>query len=188
MAAFITVAELGNLLGRDLSTDTAGTAVVEAACDICRDVAEQTFTRGTTTQVFDGPGTDALLLPELPVNSIGTVSVSDSSNPPTWTVAGTADYALNGNGVLYATDTAGTSLFGTVWPKGRQNVRITYDHGYTAVPESVKAVAKSVASRLLVQGPAISEAIGDVNVRYAGEATALMPTERLILTKYRRTK
>lgn len=187
-AAFITVTELGDLLGRDLSADAAGTAVVEAACDICRDVAEQTFTAGTTTGTFDGTGTDALLLPELPVSSAGTVEIRDSDG--TWNAAGSADFSLNDNGVLLATDTVGTSLFGSAWPKGRQNIRVTYVHGYATadMPESVKAVAKSVASRLILQGPAISEVIGENSVRYAAESTALMPTERLILTKYRRRR
>lgn len=189
-APFISTVDLSNHLGRDVTTDDGALACVDAACDFCRDVAEQSFNQDTSTIYLDGTGTDALLLPELPVNSIGTVVVSDSSTPPTWTTAGAADYTRNDNGVLLATDTAGTSLFGQVWPKGRQNILVTYDHGYadTDLPRSIRMVALSLASRLLVQGPAKSEAMGDVNVTYAAEATALMPTERLILRKYRRAK
>jgi hypothetical protein len=189
---FVTVDELGSYLGRDLSSDSAGTLVVEAACDVCRDVAEQTFNRGTTTDYFDGTGTDALLLPENPVNSIGTVEVFElEGTTNTWDTVGTADYALDDNGTLFAADRAGTATLGRTWPRGRQNVRVTYDHGYTVgtagnVPDSVRMVALTVASRLLVQGPAIFENLGDLNVRYAAESTALMPTERLILRKYRR--
>lgn len=188
---FITRDELSDYLGRDVNADDGALLCVEAACDICRTVAEQTFNRGTSTEVYDGSGTDALLLRQTPVNSIGTVAVSDGSHPPTYNVAGTADYALSSTGILFATDTAGTSRFGTTWPAGRQNVRITYDHGYTIgtagdVPDDVRMVALTVASRLLVQGPALYENMGDVNVRYAAESTALMPTERLILRKYRR--
>lgn len=186
--AFITRTDLSDYLGRDVTTDNGALICVDAACDFVRDIAEQSFTRGTTTEYFDGTGTDSLLLPELPVNTVGTVSVSDSSQPPTWTTAGTADFALNGNGILYATDTAGTSLFGRTWPEGRQNIRVTYDHGYTTgdFPQSVRAVAIAIASRLFVQGPTTFEQLGDANVRYAAESTAVMPTEKAILRRYRR--
>jgi hypothetical protein len=187
---FIDRTDLTNYLGRTVTSDAGALLCVEAACDIVRDVSEQTFNRGTTTETFDGTGTDALLLPQQPVNSIGTVSVADTDTPPTWTVAGTADYALDSKGVLLATDTAGTSLFGRVWPAGRQNISVTYDHGYTIgtagdVPSSVRMVALTVASRLFLQGPTIFENLGDLNVRYAAESTCLMPTERLILRKHK---
>lgn len=187
---FISRQDLTDYLGRDVTTDDGALACVDAACDFCRDVAEQTFNEDTSTIYLDGTGTDALLLPELPVNSIGTVTVSDQSSPPTWTTAGAADYTLNDNGVLLATDTEGTSLFGTTWPAGRQNILVTYDHGYANadLPRSIRMVALSLAARLLVQGPSKAETMGDVSVTYAAEATALMPTERLILRKYRRAK
>lgn len=187
-APFVSRQDLTDYLGRDVTADAGALIAVDSASQMCRTISEQSFTRGTTTDYFNGTGTDALLLPELPVNSVGTVSVSDSSAPPTWTTAGTADYAINGDGILYATNTAGTALFGTCWPKGRHNIAVTYDHGYDSVPEDVRMVALSIASRLLVQGPASFEVLGDAQVRYAAESTAVMPTEKLILRKYRRAR
>ena len=189
---FISRQDLSDYLGRDVTTDAGALMAVDAACQVCRTVAEQTFNRGTTTDIFDGTGTDALLLPELPVNSVGTVSVVTTTYPRTWTVAGTADWALNvQQGVLYATDTAGTSLFGCKWPAGRQNVSVTYVHGYDIstngdMPRDVRRVALEIAARTLLQGVAISENMGDKAITYAAESTALMPTEKLILRKYRR--
>lgn len=190
---FISRQDLTDYLGRDVTTDDGALACVDAACDACRTIAEQTFNRGTTTDTFDGTGTDALLLPELPINSVSTVAVSDSSAPPVWTTAGTADYTLNGNGVLLATDTAGTSLFGAVWPARRQNIRVTYDHGYTVgtagdVPADVRMVALSIASRLLIQGPSVFEVIGENQVRYGLNASDYSAGELRILRKYRQAK
>lgn len=183
---FITAQDLSDSLGRDVTADPGATIALDAACDIVRDVSEQTFNRGTTTEYFNGTGTDALLLPQLPANSVGTVELRDTTGA--WTRAGTADWVLDNKGIVYALNAAGTSSFGTAWPTGRQNIRITYDHGYADadVPRSVRAVALAVAKRLFIQGPAISETIGDVSVRYAAEETCLMPTERMILRKYRR--
>lgn len=188
---FISRQDLTDYLGRNVTSDAGALACVDAACEFCRDISEQTFNRGTTTEVFDGTGTDAILLPELPVNSIGTVQVFNGEQ--TWTTAGTADYTLNSNGMLLATDTAGTSGIGSAWPRGRQNIRVTYDHGYTIgtagdVPSSVRMVALAAASRMFLQGPILSENLGDQNIRYAAESTALMPTERAILRKYRRAR
>jgi hypothetical protein len=191
---FISRTDLSDYLGRDVTTDPGALACVDAACDIVRDVTEQTFNHGTTTDVLDGTGTDALLLPELPVHNAGTVEVLNlNGDASTWGTVGSADYALDDDGTLFATDRAGTALLGASWPRGRQNVRVTYEHGYTLgtagdLPRSVRMVALTVASRLLVQGPAIFENLGDLNVRYAAESTALMPTERLVLTKHRRRK
>lgn len=183
---FISRQDLTDHLGKDVTSDDGALIAVDAACDIVRDVAEQTFNRGTSTVVLDGTGTDALMLPELPVVSVSSVAASDSAG--SWTTAGTADYSLNGDGVLFATNTAGTSSFGSTWAYGRQNYRVTYVHGYADadLPRSVRRVALEVASRLFLQGPKLFESFGDVNVRYAAESTALMPTERLVLAKYRK--
>lgn len=188
--AFISEVDLSDITGRDVSADDGATIAVNAACDICRTVAEQTFTAGTSTIYLDGTGTDALLLPEVPVTSVTSVRVSDGFHPPTWNTAGTVDYALSDNGTLFATDTAGTATMGTTWPRGRQNVQVTYVHGYAdaVFPADVRAVALAIAQRYLVQGPAKSESLGNVNVSYAVNPTDLTEGEQRILRKYRRAK
>ena len=74
-----------------------------------------------------------------------------------------------------------------VWPAGRQNVEVTYKHGYTPaeLPRSVRMVALHIASRLVIQGVAQYETIGDVQMRYGVNATDLTDGERRILRKYR---
>ena len=46
------------------SADAGALIAIDAACDICRDVADQTFNLGTATVTLDGTGTDMLLLPQ----------------------------------------------------------------------------------------------------------------------------
>jgi hypothetical protein len=189
---FVSTADLSDILGRDVEADPGAAICVDAACDIVRDAAGQTFNQVNNDSVtLDGTGTDALLLPESPVSAVDAVSVRDSAG--SFTTAGTADYSVNGDGILFATNTCGTATFGTIWPRGRQNIHVTYDHGYTlgasgTLPRSVRMIALTVAQRLLVQGPTVFESLGDQNIRYAAESTALMPTERMILRKYRRAR
>lgn len=183
---FVSTTDLSAYLGRDVTTDPAALQAVDFACDVCRNWTGKTYNAGTTTETFDGTGVDSLRLTETPVTAVTAVTVSDGATPPAWTTAGTLDYALNGNGILYVTNTAGTATFGSVWPVGRQNIRVAYQHGFTSVPREVRGVALSLASRFLVQGPALFESLGDVNVRYAAASTELTPTEQLYLYRHRR--
>lgn len=175
---FISRQDLTDVLGRDVTADEGALAVVDAACDMCRTFAEQDFNLSTSTITLDGTGTDALLLPQLPVSAAGTVTVASEA---------VTDYVLNDDGMLIrkAADTTATTV---VWPWGRQNVVVTYDHGYADedIPRDVRMVALQYASRLIVQGPALSESSGQQSIVYAIAADDLTKTERAILRKYKR--
>lgn len=175
---FITVTDLGHWLGRDLSSDNGATIAVDAACDIVRDVAEQSFNAGTATAVLDGTGSDAILLPELPVTAAGTVLVDGAAVEDGY-------YLDVSRGILFR-GSAG-ALPRPVWPAGRGNVTVTYEHGYSAgdMPRSIRMVALAIAARIVVQGVASEESVGSVRVKYATAATDLTSGERLILEKYR---
>jgi hypothetical protein len=184
---FVSRQDLVDYLGVGGTADPGMLIAVDAACDICRTIAEQSFNEATSTITLDGTGTDALPLPELPVNTAGTVVVSGGT---------VTDYVLKDNGVLirkladptvidWDTDISPTAVR---WPAGRQNVAVTYDHGYADadLPRDVRMVALSLASRLIVQGVAVSERVGDNQITYAGAATDLTNGELRILRKYRR--
>jgi hypothetical protein len=124
------------------------------------------------------------------VNNVGTVVVNGETK-------GSVDYSWTEDGKLFTTSgtadwSTWTSSAGaaTVWPEGRQNVRVTYDHGYVSgttvdVPNDVRMVALSVAERLVLQGPVILETIGDVTVRWSTNQLDLTDGEKAILAKYR---
>jgi hypothetical protein len=183
---FIAPQDVVDFLGRGTITDPGMLIATDAACDICRDIAAQTFNQSTSTVTLDGTGTDALLLPELPVTAAGTVTIAGSA---------VTDYVLNGNGILFrkasGTDVDYTNAMRTLtWPEGRQNITVTYTHGYADadIPRSVRMVALSIASRLVVQGVATEESIGDVRVKYAAPSTDLTAGELRILQRYRQTR
>lgn len=183
---FISRQDLTDYLGRDVTADDGALIAVDAACDTVRSVTEQDFSFATETVRLDGTGTDVLLLPQLPVSAAGTVTVNGTavtdyralSDGRLVRVGGTATYATWASGYANA----------AYWPEGRQNIVVTYDHGYagTALPRSVRLVALALASRLVVQGVALQESQGDVSIRYATAATDLTAGEKLILGKYRR--
>jgi hypothetical protein len=176
---FIDAQDLVDYLGRGTITDPGMLIALDAACDTCRVIAEQDFNAGTITVALDGTGGDSLVLAHYPVSSAGTVTVNGGT---------ITDCMLTANGLLLR----GTAGGGTrpVWPQGRQNVTVTYEHGYEAVdlPRDVRAVALQIASRMVVQGVAKSETLGDASITYAAGASDVTANEERILKKYRRTR
>ncbi len=177
---FISTQDLVDYLGRGSLSDPGMLIATDAACDVVRVFSERDFNQVIGgTAILDGSGTDALLLPQLPVTAAGTVTVNGGT---------ITDYVLNGNGILFR-GTAGVDPR-PVWPMGRQNVRVTYNYGYgTAdLPTDVRMVALSLAARLVIQGPAVEETIGAVSVKYAGPPMDLTNSEQAIRRKYRPTR
>jgi hypothetical protein len=177
--------DLSDYLGKNVTNDAGALAAVDAASDMVRTLAEQTFNAGTSTITVDGTGTDAIVLPELPVSNVGTVQLLDSAGGTT----AVTDFALKDNGVLLRQrgSVAEDLTAPPAWPIGRQNVRLTYVHGYgTAdLPRDVRMVALSIASRLIVQGVASFEQMGNQQIRYGTNATDFTNGEKAILAKYR---
>lgn len=183
LAPFISEDDLSDYLGRDVTSDTGATIAVDAACSIVRMLADQTFSQVTGTAVLDGSGTDCLLLPEIPVTGAGTIIENGT------TLTEGTDYVLADSrklirtgGTAYMTPTDSV----VVWPLGRQNVTVVYDHGYAGtVPTDVRMVALQLAERIAVQGIAQSETVAGQSITYASPALDLTPGEKLILSRYR---
>jgi hypothetical protein len=175
---FITPQDLSDYLGRDLTSDNGALMACDAACSMIRGLVEQSLNAGTATIFLDGAGTDALVLPEWPVGTI-TAVVADGGT--------ITDYCATTNGVLIR----GSAGVGprALWTMGRQNVQVTYTYGWQVfptnqIPRDVRMVALTVASRMVVQGVAQSETIGDVTVDYGMAATDFTDGERAILYGY----
>lgn len=177
---FISVQDLIDYIGRGGTADPGMLIATDSACDTVRTFAERDFNQVVgATFTLDGTGTDAILIPQLPVTAAGTVTVNGGT---------VTDYTLNANGILFR-GTAGSDPR-PVWPSGRQNIRVTANVGYPDqdIPRDVRMVALSLASRIVIQGPAVEEDIGTVRVKYAGPPMDLTKTEQAILRKYRPTR
>lgn len=185
---FITQQDLTDYIGRDVTNDNGALMAVDAACDLIRNLTDQDFnpTSSQVTETFDGNGGDAIVLPRSPVISTGVSAGTVLVDGGTVT-----DYMITEHGLLVR-GTAGERCWGWYpkWPMGRQNVRVTYDYGYATanVPRNIRMVALSIAARLVLQGVAQSETIGDVTVNYGMAASDLTATEKLVLQNYLHTR
>jgi hypothetical protein len=188
LAPFISQQDLTDYIGRDVTNDNGALMAIDAACDVIRDLTEQDFTYGTSTISVDGTGTDCIVLPQRPVANAGTVLVNGGT---------VTDYIPpSPDGFLYRGTVSGSSgwysngCWPAKWPRGRQNIRITYEHGYQAidVPRSIRMVAISFAARLVVQGVAQTETVGDVTLGYGMAASDLTANELRIIKGYLATR
>jgi hypothetical protein len=80
---FISTQDIVDYLGRGTASDPGFLIATDAACDMCRTIAEQDFNQATSTYTGDGTGTDAFLLPQLPVTAAGTVTVNGARSRTT---------------------------------------------------------------------------------------------------------
>lgn len=149
---------------------------LEIASELVRAEVRQTVDAVTEEAwTTDGTGSDAIVLPQLPVTEVVTVEVDGEE---------VTDWTLSGAGVLIRDD--------GYWPHGRQNVVITYSHGYDVVPEGLQTLVLLVADRIYrtagASGETESETIGSYSYTRsttpeAGEG--LTTDERALAAKYR---
>jgi hypothetical protein len=156
---------------------------VDAACDWIRDLTGQEFNRSEDdTILMDGTGRDALLLPQLPVESVASVTVAGEEEWMGYS------YELHDSGVLMRTWEAfdiTVAASSAIWPKGRNNVEVTYTHGYSddEFPRSVRMLALERAERIYKgSSGVVFETLGQRSVRY-GE-TDLSSSDELIIRRH----
>ena len=136
-----------------------------------------------------------LHLPELPVQSIKSVTEDDS------VLVKDTDYQLGNKGVLYR--------LGKPWALGVQVIQVVYTHGFAGdvYPEDLVAVCVRAAARSYQAGLRVSalsgvpgvqsEALGDYSITYGSESSSsgeyslgasgaplLLRSEKEILDKY----
>lgn len=181
MASIITEQDVVDRLGRGDANDPGLTIVVGVATDVVRTFTEQTITAETSdTVILDGNGGESLPLPQRPVTTVRSVTVSANGVDE---VLDAADYVTDSNGIIYRVDDG-------VWTEGRQNITVVYDHGWAdgEIPRDLTGVALELALRLHAQGPVVEESLGQSRVKYAGAAMDLTPTQRFVLAKYRQVR
>lgn len=176
-----TPAQLAAFLGTTIAAnDPTALLMLDIASDMVRDYLQQQITRTTETVIID-PGVGSyVLLPEMPVNSVSLVETTVDGT--TWTTAATTGYNVSlTQGVIVA-----ISGYSTTWPTGPGSWRVTYDHGYGTIPNSIIGAALGVAGRAYVSELGIdSERIGGYQVKYAMESDGFSSLETKALARYK---
>jgi hypothetical protein len=175
MAAFITNSDLKAFMGYPSLEEDKADLATDSACDLIRGATGQSFAQvDGETVVLDGTGTDALLLPQLPVWEVTAVAVDGEELEA-------EDYNFTGAGLLLRLDA-------DVWTLGRQMVEVTYSYGVETVPAEIRALALTVATRLYQQGTAVSATVGASSVTFATDALSFTEGEKAIVRRYKLTR
>lgn len=179
---FISVTDLGAYLRQDLDDDDLAVIATDSACDVVRGWVDQELDESLNdTVVLDGNGADVLLLPELPVTAVDSVTLYDGESSEELLVAGSdEDYLLGSGGLLYR--------MGNTWPEARQCITVVYDHGYATgeVPSDIRLVALQVAARIHDAAHLVRETVGSYSIEYVQGMGGLTKYEKDVLRKYRR--
>ncbi len=199
MEPFITTADLGGYLRQDLTGDLMAELAVGSACETLRDLLEQKM-EGVVDDVvvIDGPGTDVLLLPELPAHDVVSVELLTLPVGTSSTVPEDAYHFDAYTGEL-------KMRHGLRWMRGRALYRVTYSHGWNTMnasgsgggsgtdisdlpplPRSLWILALTMAARIYDQGLVSQESVGGYQVIYSAESSlSLTRGEKNIVAKYR---
>ncbi len=158
MASFVDVNEYLSYYDIDGAALGRVEVSLDAACDRVRDYLSQRIDRVTNDVItLAGTNTRALLLPELPVVSVASVTLAGV--PVT-------DYTFDSHGVLWRTAPY-------AWERG-SNFVVTYTHGYlaTEVPALVRLVAMKLARSDEVASAGVTQqSTGPFSVTYGDSAT-----------------
>lgn len=176
MASFATPAELATFLGLPAFTDpTRAQQLLDDATALIRETTDQVISSVDNEVILLGSlDRDILILPERPVRAVDQVKVDNVVIPAT-------DYIFTSNGFLQRVAGAPT------WLATSLGIEVTYDHGFTTVPDDVKTITKAAAGRALTLNEGgSSQAMGGTVVVSAGWAPVvfLTPEERMSLLSY----
>jgi hypothetical protein len=170
------LAELADYQRRDLGgvEATAGLALAGAS-GMVRDYLGWSVSAESTTFTLDGTGTPLLAVPTLRLTDVTEVRLDGVA-----LAAGTWTWSARG----HVRRTAG------VWPDTFRCVELDCSHGYDPVPDAVKLIVLSVATRAMTnptEPGLILKTVGAISRRWnrAADDVALTALETAVIDRYR---
>lgn len=168
MARFASTTDLGNYLAETLS----GARLTQAG--LLLDLASSLI-QGWTRQRIEYVANDvvtlagsydwALELPERPVVAVDAITVDGV------TVASTA-YRLEGSTLIHKV---------SGWTGPASVVQVTYDHGYSTIPDDIRAATLALTARMMANPSSVrQEGIGTYSVSYGDDPNVDAVLEPLI--------
>lgn len=167
----------------------AVTGALEWATSFIAGYCDQVFSLVTGDVVTLNPQGGSALLPECPVVQVSLVEgwlPNLSGAGMAWTPL--TNYQYTSAGLIYdTTGLPGVSWgLGPSWPWLPGSLRVTYDHGYAAIPQPIVSVCARLATQYLENpGQMMQRRVGDEEARFNGSAgVSLNAMDRAILDRY----
>jgi len=127
------------LLGLQDSDQTQAEYLLNAITPAAESIAYRPFAARAVTQDLDGTGRSELLLPAVPINSVSKVNIDSTRAFAVDTDLAAADYAIY-------SEEGYIRLISRTFPVGVQNVRATWNGGFSPVPDDLQLAAVECVS------------------------------------------
>jgi hypothetical protein len=175
MADLVTSGEVTSLVA-GLASHPGLSLLISAASAAIEKRLNRTLASGTVTETYSGAGLGRIWLRRLPVSAVTAVSINgsalDNTNSDAWgfnSSTGELWRGLGHDNVRYA----------AVFPRGSQNVTVTYTGGYATIPADLKvaciALIQHMANGAKYTGIFKSEELGDYAYTLADAALLELP-------------
>lgn len=181
---FIAVSDLVFYLGRAVEADKAAFAVTSACAVVRQQIGQDLDYVEDDSVLLSGEGGPSLLLPEMPVYSVTSVTDSDD-----YLLVDDTDYVVDlREGLIRAKSTT------TFFTRGRHNYTVVYTHGYVdddsvsglpadvqEWPYAIKLVALHLAARIYDQGLVKTETVGAYTSSYSSDEAPVLTNREISL-------
>jgi hypothetical protein len=152
----------------------AASAYIERYCD-------RKFTAGSTTEKIDGNDLDYIFVKNSYITALTSLTITESDGTETSVAPGNLGFDANRDNCRIWFDEDNGSAF---WwfPKGYQNITVTYSYGYSTIPEDLQeACVQMVVNMYSMNSSAsdpnlISESLGEYS--YTKGSTLTDPTKK----------
>lgn len=181
-----TVAQLSNYLQASPAlqpNDPTATQIITMVSGMIRSYLDQQITAVVGDVELCDPHSRMVFLRELPVTAVTKVEVYDVFSN-TWKLADPTTYTVSLRRGTIKTNPI--MPLGFYWPTDDETWRVTYNHGYTTIPDDLTGVCCSVSARIYNIPIGIdAERIGGRQVKYALTADSFNPIEMGVLSRYK---
>lgn len=96
------------------------------------------FKARNVTEYHDGDGTEIILTAEMPINSVAELNVDGTRAFLAATQIAAADFVIKSKPGVIELLRGGDFETGAVFSRGQQNIKVTYNAGYAAIPQDVE--------------------------------------------------
>ena len=186
MIPFISLNDLGDRVGEDVSASDLAVIAIDAACEAVRSYIDNPINLVEDEVIrVDGSGTYRLVLPRPPVREVSAVTELATDTTDDVVLVAETDFVLERYGILRRVDQN--------WFAGYGNVEITYTHGWDIdepplwerVPADMRLVALNLSARIYASGTksieaggVAEESIGSGDYQYRQNITTLTAATR----------
>jgi len=180
MVALALPAQLGAFMQQTIAdTDPTALLLLDIASGMVRDYLQMELDAVVGDVVLLDPINGAtVILPEMPVTAVTLLETFDGT---VWTTADPTTYAFSKRlGII-----AALPYTGVTWPYLPETWRVTYDHGFAVIPDTIVGAVIGRAARAYASPAGVDmERIGSYQVKYSLETGGFTDAEKQGLARY----